>query len=392
MKRIGIYLGFPPEGGGAFQYSQCLLEALTTLPRSEFEIIVAPAHSAWPEQLKNHSDRFELLPIYENNFDAFIQLALRFGFPIKLWRSIAKYIHPFTRLLLKQTCDLWIFPAQEVWTYATPTPAIGVIHDLMHRYESRFPEVSKFGLFYRRERHYRRLCRYSQGLLVDSEVGKLHVKESYATDEKRIHVLPFVVPNYIHSEQVPKHFDQHYCLPDKFIFYPAQFWEHKNHLNLLRALSLVRSDLPDLHLVLSGSKKNAYAKVMLEIEKLRLLDRVHIFGYVPDADIAVIYKRARALVMPTFFGPTNIPPLEAMAAGCPVAVSRIYGMPEQVADAALLFDPYSVNEIAQVIHRLATDDELCRRLTIAGKLRAAQWGQQQFNERFRFILESVIGT
>ncbi|QPK63422.1 glycosyltransferase family 4 protein [Methylomonas sp. LL1] len=392
MNRIGIFLGFPPEGGGVFQYSQSVVEALASLPQTEFTIVVAHTQPAWREKLREYDNRFELVPIQDSKIDAMIGLALRVGLPIRPWRLVAKYIHPFTRLLLKQTCDLWIFPAQDVWTYAIPTPAIGVIHDLMHRYESRFPEVSRFGLFYRRERHYQRLCRYSEGVLVDSGVGKRQVKDSYAVAEECIHVLPFVAPNYILNAQVPEDFDRHYCLPEKFIFYPAQFWEHKNHINLLRALYLIRQAVPNLHLVLSGSKKNAYAKVMLEIENLQLSDRVHVFGYVPDADIGIMYRRARALVMPTFFGPTNIPPLEAMAAGCPVAVSRIYGMPEQVADAALLFDPESVNEIAQVIHRLATDDELCQRLTIAGKLRAAQWGQQQFNERFRFILKSVMRT
>ena len=81
------------------------------------------------------------------------------------------------------------------------------------------------------------------------------------------------------------------------------------------------------------------------------------------------YRRARAMVMPTFFGPTNIPPLEAFALGCPVAVSNIYGIPEQVGDAALLFDPNSVEEIADCIERLWQDDALCASLISKGHAR-----------------------
>jgi glycosyltransferase involved in cell wall biosynthesis len=94
--------------------------------------------------------------------------------------------------------------------------------------------------------------------------------------------------------------------------------------------------------------------------------------------------------MPTHFGPTNIPPLEAFLVGCPVAVSGIYGIPEQVGDAALLFDPESVEEIAKCIERLWTDDALCVMLAAQGKQRAAAWGQEQFNARLREIIDVVL--
>jgi len=94
--------------------------------------------------------------------------------------------------------------------------------------------------------------------------------------------------------------------------------------------------------------------------------------------------------MPTFYGPTNIPPLEAFAVGCPVATSGIYGMPEQVGDAALLFNPESVGEIADCIRKLWQDDRLCADLVERGKGRVARWGQPQFNGRLREIVEKII--
>ena len=105
-----------------------------------------------------------------------------------------------------------------------------------------------------------------------------------------------------------------------------------------------------------------------------------------------LYRRARALVMPTFCGPTNIPPLEAFVVGCPVAISGIYGMPDQVGDAGLLFDPESVEEIVDCIRRLWTDDRLCAELSERGKTRADSWGPRQFNERLREIVEASISV
>lgn len=390
MKRIGLYLGFPPEGGGAFQYAQSVLEALASLPPSRYEIVVAGSNSAWLHTLEKYNDRFEYLKAHLTYRDFIISGILRFGLSLPLWRSIAGFAHRLSRLLITQHCDLWIFPAQDIWTYAIPTTNLGVIHDLMHRYEPRFPEVSTFGLFCRRERHYRRICQHAQGVLVDSEIGKQQAMDSYHIDADQFHVLPFVAPTYVRSNFVPTDFDQRYQLPEKFVFYPAQFWVHKNHIRLLQAMASIRHALPDLHLVLVGSKKNGYSSVVKEIARLGLQDRVQILGYVPEGDIPILYRRALALIMPTFFGPTNIPPLEAMAIGCPMAVSNIYAMPEQVGDAALLFNPLSVSEIAEAILNLATEEKLRQQLAEAGKKRSALWGQAQFNDRLLKIIEMIV--
>ncbi len=110
MKRVGIYLGFPPEGGGAFQYSQAVLEALANLPRVEYNIIVAFSNPIWSEKLNEFDNRFEFLPIQVNAIDTIIQLALRSGMPINPWRSISRYIHPLTRRLLKKIATFGYFP------------------------------------------------------------------------------------------------------------------------------------------------------------------------------------------------------------------------------------------------------------------------------------------
>ena len=79
---------------------------------------------------------------------------------------------------------------------------------------------------------------------------------------EHIHVLPQVAPKYMFSSRKPRDFDRRHKLPVKYIFYPAQFWEHKNHENLLRAMADLKGELPDLKLVLAGGKKNAYNAVV----------------------------------------------------------------------------------------------------------------------------------
>ena len=386
MRKLGLFLSATPSMGGAFQYSQTLFEAVASLPCDDFKVVVAFTDSCWFRQLRHSRVKLLRVPYYKWTFGVGAIVTLT-GFPLTLWRKICTCIDPAAKLLLKEQCDLWLFSSYSFVAYQMPVRSVGVVHDLMHRYERQFPEVSSFGIYTWREKVFKRLCRQTVGILVDSELGRSQLGESYGIDLKRVFVLPFIAPKYLSSNRSKRSLDKKVKLPAKFIFYPAQFWEHKNHLGLIKAVARIRSQCPDIHLVLLGSKKHpGYKKVNAIVNKLGVAENVSFLGHVDEDSLAQIYRRARALIMPTFFGPTNIPPLEAFASGCPVAVSGIYGMPEQVGDAGLLFDPTSIEEIAMIVSRLWTDDMLCEALAKKGMKRAEQWGQPQFNERLKSIL------
>jgi glycosyltransferase involved in cell wall biosynthesis len=390
MKRIGLYLGFPPEGGGAFQYAQSTLAAMAALPPGDYEVVVAHAHPAWPAYLSTFGNRLRVIEVRPRIADHVGRLALRLGLPLAVWHAISRRLRGSESALLAEGCDLWCFPAQDYLAYALPAPTVGTIHDLMHRHESRFPEVSAWGLYRRRERHYRNMCRHAQAILVDSFVGKRHVLDAYPIAEGRVHVLPYAPPGYIHAKTAPVDFDEQFDLPEQFVFYPAQLWKHKNHERLLAALALARRQHPQLNLVLVGSDKGAGESIRAKARQLDLSDAVHLLGYVPDAYMAELYRRSIGLVMPTFFGPTNIPPLEAMAVGCPMAVSDIYAMREQSGDAAIYFDPMSVDGIAHAINELVSNIDLRNRLIAAGADRIANLNQAAFNSEFHHILRSIL--
>jgi len=389
MKKIGIFLGSDPGSGGMFQYSLAVLEALSELPRDDYEVVVAFFNPTWqsyiePLGLKHVSlggeTGRELLTLGKT----WRILCL----PVAPWKKFFWRLDPVARALHDEQCNLWVFPAQDHWGYLAPVPSLVSIHDLMHRYEPQFPEVSSWGRYFLREYRFRNICRQAKAVLVDSEVGRTHVMESYGLSRDRIFPLPYLPPRYIYSEGLPDGFDARYALPSRFLFYPAQFWQHKNHDRLLQAIAMVRKDCPDISLVLAGPKRYEYEQLVNRVEELNLQDHVFFTGYVPDADLPEFYRRARALVMPTFFGPTNIPPLEAFALGCPVAISGIYGIPEQVGHAALLFDPRSIEEMAHAIFSLWRDDELCRVLKARGMDRVKTWEKFDFNNCLSKILSS----
>ncbi len=268
------------------------------------------------------------------------------------------------------------------------------IHDLMHKYEPHFPESGSFFRYKFRETYFKNVSVSAKGILVDSLIGKQHVEESYAADGSKIKVLPYIAPDYIFkykiSEEQRCKFNKKNNLPEKYLFYPALLWKHKNHDNLIKAIALVKNEIPDIALVLTGSQKNNYQNILNLVQRLDLQNNVHFIGFVSEKELICLYKSAVGLVMPTFYGPTNIPPLEAFELGCPVAVSNIYGMPEQVGNAALLFDPKSPEEIATVIKKIWTDSDLTNDLIAKGFLKSKKWTQSQFNILFEEILSQTI--
>lgn len=388
MKKIGVFLSGESKSGGGFQYNLAMLNAVAAFPKDEYEVVIAYVSPSWLKYIRFYKlNSIRLLPLVF----AIRRIWFKLNLPHLQGERITKKLWPMVaRKLIKEKSDLWIFPCRDELSFQAKIPALTTIHDLMHRYEQRFPEVSENGEYERRERHYSRICMFSKAILVDSEVGRQQVHESYGMPLERIYVLPFVpYPNILNVKDL-NDFDSKYNLPKKFVFYPAQFWMHKNHGRLIKAIYILKKEFPNIYLTLVGSKRNGYGRARNLVNKLNLEENVKFLGFVPNEDIPSFYRRARVMIMPTFFGPTNIPPLEAFALGCPTATSNVYGMPEQVGNAALLFNPESVEEIANSIRLLWTNDELCKKLIKNGKKRSKEWGQTQFRKKLIEIIEQIV--
>lgn len=381
MKNIAVYLVGKADNGGSYQYWRAVLKALSQLDNREYKVRIYSPFSDWGVIAGSLQMSFEVVNPYLN----LLQKICIYIFPRFLPKAIIKKFsiiyNPFVRKMKKNKPDLWIGQTTEIGGDILDVPTIAPIFDLMHRYRKDIKEVSE--RYIEREKLYTYLCRHAAMLLVDSEVGKQHVIECYGNLidnlSDKIRILPFIPPDYIY-EKKSKTCEEAKDFP-KYFFYPAQFWTHKNHVKLLKAVKLLKEKGITVNFIFVGSEQNNEKAISSLVVEYGLVKQIKILGYVSNEEMVYLYQNARALVMPTLFGPTNIPQLEAFELGCPVATSRIYAIPEQVGDAALLFDPESVEEIASTMEQLWTDDELCRRLAEKGKKRSALWGQEQFSER-----------
>lgn len=389
--KIGLYLGLPPEAGGAHQYAKTMLLALEQLEReARLSLAVAFADPSW-RPLIAHRPPERTFRIQRSNLDRIWRAALRFGFPPGFLRAALKWLPGEHHLLDQAACDLWIFPGQETLACTLQSGTVTVIHDLMHRYERRFPESGSSVEYWRREHHYRAVCRHASAILVDSATGKQHVVESYGAPPGKIFQLPYaarepepvdpaLLAGFLGSIGVPS---------GRYFYYPAQFWRHKNHVRLIEAFDRIGPEENDLWLILPGSPKNAIDEVRAAARQARHPDRIVFPGFLEDELVAALYQDAIALVMPTFYGPTNIPPLEAMVRGCPMALSDVYGMREQSGDAALYFDPEDVADIARCLERLHREPELRRTLAANARRMAQARDFGTFTRNLSAILENI---
>jgi glycosyltransferase involved in cell wall biosynthesis len=299
--------------------------------------------------------------------------------------------------------DLLVFSMPNSLAVEVDLPCVMAIHDVQHRLQPHFPEYD--GAYWAATEYVcRNAARRGTWIVADSETGRadlLECYQSYGLAAERVLVLPFTRPPGLRPEATvveAERVRRRYRLPERFVFYPAQFWPHKNHARLVEALGLLKRRMGRrVDLVLTGSTASdlhadTYARVLTCAGRLEVLDQVHYLGYVDDADVTGLYGAAAALVMPTFFGPTNIPIIEAWSVGCPVATSDVRGSREFCGDAALLVQPGSSESIAEGILRVWDDDHQASRLVAAGRRRVADVSPDRFRERLCDILATVSRT
>lgn len=240
--------------------------------------------------------------------------------------------------------------------------------DLSHRDTPEFPEVNHFREFERRQDLYTKSLTKAIAVLVDSPLGKKNVTRRYGVDEARVFVAPFA-PSVNSEAKTQVDIKAKYKIPEQYVYYPAQLWSHKNHVYIIDAISLLKKEGIKLTAIFSGSNKGNLDHVLSYAQKQGVSDLVKYIGFAPNEEIYSLYKNSLAMVMPSYFGPTNIPPLEAFAIGAPVIYSDIDGLRDQVADAALLCDLRNPSNLAEHLKSLLASDELRQSLITKGTRR-----------------------
>jgi len=407
--KVGVLPVLDPQFGGSFQYSLSMVEAVAQIGRDavqapRFTLLVRPGQrSALPHQDAKGWEHIVDYGSIGDRIGAVVKKHVGHG-QMRDFLARARRLGGQVMARTHGTPEgiEWVlYTCPDLDCLAIDIPFVMPIFDLQHRQQPEFPEVSAAGVWDERERLYRYAARRAVFVIADSVIGKEDFLECYAEHgitEDRVKVLPSVPAPYL-SAPVPAgertRVRGKYGLPARYFFYPAQFWPHKNHLRIVQALAwMSRERGIEAHVVFGGShggsiRTQTFGDVIAEVHRSRIADRVHYIGYVPNEDMAGLYAEARGLVMPTFFGPTNIPVVEAWMFGCPVLSSDLRGIREQVGDAGILADPRSVQAIGEAMALLWEDDALCSRLAGRGAAKLAAYGPNEFRATLASIIEEA---
>lgn len=375
--KVGVFLeDFSPDVGGGYTIQEDIFRALLDLIEET-----------------NHS--FVLFCRRPESFRSFLTNPRleAVGFPGNLGQRVfARAQSGLNSLIesrkrqtrLEQLCKesgvefMWFVGAEAV---QIDLPYMAIVWDLQHRLQPWFPEVSAGGTWRQRETFYGEYLRRATFIIAGAEAGRLEIERFYQVTSNRIKILPHPTPAFTLNAK-PSDVEamlKKYELRRDYLFYPAQFWSHKNHVNLLLAAAALKRDHQlDLPVVFVGSNKGNEDYVREFASRLQPSVDVSFLGFVPLEDLVALYRGAFALSYVTFFGPENLPTLEAFALGCPVVASDVSGAREQLGDAALFVDPREPNQIAAAIKQLHDDDNLRRTLIDKGRARAERWTAKDF--------------
>nr|WP_240037245.1 glycosyltransferase family 1 protein [Leifsonia flava] len=255
---------------------------------------------------------------------------------------------PALRRLMGES-DVVHFP----FTVPAPRPArrqatVQSLHDLQHLDLPRL--FSRAELLYRRSA-YEGFARKADAVVTISHFAKSRMIDLLGLDAEKIHVAHLGVDSARFTPNLGER--------ENFVLYPARGWAHKNHGRLIEAMTIARTTNPTLRLVLTGGG----------LDSLGVLpDWVDRRGLVPEEELTGLFRAAGVLAFPSLYEGFGLPPLEAMASGCPVAASNAGSIPEVVGDAAVLFDPLSPESIADGILQALAD---APRLSALGVAHAA---------------------
>ena len=418
VMRIGIYAEAPSANGGVFRYTMTFLEMLRSLGGDDEFVVLhqrrtdVPVRTLVGGRWSSATLPTRVMEMVRRTGVALVgeELARRVWYGAARLRATSVVRNPLrapavdrarAQWYRERGLDLVLYPVYSAAAFETPTPSVVTIHDLNHRVYTEFPEVTAWGEFARREYYFGNACRQALTLLVESDTGREDLLNFYrdtGLTADRIVVLPVLPASSVRpgvSEEERAGVRRRYGLSSGYLFYPAQFWPHKNHLRLIQALAHLKhaAGLTPL-LVLCGSatgslRRRTFAAAMIAARALGVDAQVRYLGFIPDDDMSALYADAAGLAMPTFFGPTNIPVLEAFAMGCPVLTSDIRGIREQTDGAAVLVDPRNVEAIADGLRRLLSSDDERRALIRRGREVLARFTPADYRRVLKGALEGA---
>jgi len=367
--KLGLVALATPRHGGTYQYTRAMIDALKLVHGYKITIYTDSQFYA--------DAPFPTRPLVNSRITQALNLiSAELG-----WRRSDPFIEE----------DILLAPIYSTALLHTTRPFAFTLHDLQeHHYPNHF---SVFQRFWRHAVN-RQITKKAAIILCESKYVKEDIVRIFNVDKQKVEIIVSPPPRLLNSDRtstsiVIRDVKTKYNLPSRFLFYPAQFWPHKNHSRLIEAFGRARKMQPDLALVLTGRPQGTFRKVMKQARTAGLERDIRHLGFVQQDELEALYELATMLVMPSLFESVSIPIYEAFMAGTPVAAAAVLAIPEQVGDAGVLFDPHSPDSIASAILLLANDPVRASGYARKGRERMSIATSKRYASNLQSLLERL---
>lgn len=291
-------------------------------------------------------------------------------------RNILWHQRQLPRLVREKRLDVLHIPSYRRMLWPKPCPLVATIHDL-----APFHVPKKYDwmrMLYGRVM-VRRLAHRQDRIIAISENTARDIIHFFGVPRERISVVHNGLDHERFSpgprEDARRSIAQQHGIDKPFFLYVARL-EHpgKNHVPLISAFeAFKRKTGSDWQLVFGGSDWHGADAIHDAIRKSHVAADIRCLGFVPDEKLPELYRAAEVFVYPSLYEGFGLPPVEAMACGCPVISSKRGSLGEVVGEAAAIIDPAAVDSMTEQLTRMAMDRELRERFRAAGFVRAGQF-------------------
>jgi glycosyltransferase involved in cell wall biosynthesis len=276
---------------------------------------------------------------------------------------------------------------------ACPVPLVATVHDVSFL---NHPEYFTRGRAWQLKLTVGRTVRRAAMILTGTEVARASILKGYGDlGEEKVVVVPYAaspVFRPVSREAAAAAVRERHGIAGPFILSVGDIQPRKNHIGLVQAFARLVRAYPRLKhdLVIVGKPTWFAGRVEEAARGSGVSDRIRFCGFVQDADLLQLYNACEVFVFPSFYEGFGLPPLEAMACGRAVVCSDASALPEIVDGAAILFDPYVVDQMARAIADVLLDAELRARMERLGLQRAAHFSWRETAAKTLEVFRKVI--
>lgn len=269
--------------------------------------------------------------------------------------------------------------------------AVTFIYDMVYKV---FPETISKETLAMLDNNLKRACEKADHIITISEFSKSEIMKYMKVAEDKISVMPCGVNHSLfHPDYTKNEVDdvkKQYGISGDYLLYLGTLEPRKNLERLVAAYAKLKADCSDIpKLVLAGKKGWLYDKIFTMVELNHLEKDVVFTDYVREQDVPLLLNGASVFIFPSIYEGFGLPPLEAMACGTPVITSNTASLPEVVGDAAVLVNPYDINDIKNSMKLLIFDLDLRDKLKNKGLKRASLYSWKKSTEKLKNIYKKI---